>query len=153
MLLPASLKSVTVLPSERYLIRPFEKAVLSWSSYEMEKLDEKFGQCGYSFMQDGATCHTSEKAMEWLRPKMKIVEGWPANSPDLNPIEMLWAVMKGQLKTRNPVDVAQLESFVEEIWDGIDQQVIDHLVSDFKRRLRLVVDMKGEKREVSFPLW
>ena len=110
----------------------------------VEKLDEKFGQCGYSFMQDGATCHTSEKAMEWLRPKMKIVEGWPANSPDLNPIEMLWAVMKGQLKTRNPVDVAQLESFVEEIWDGIDQQVIDHLVSDFKRRLRLVVDMKGE---------
>ena len=40
------------------------------------------------FQQDGAPPHRSKLAKQWLaNQKFKILEEWPANSPDLNVIE------------------------------------------------------------------
>jgi hypothetical protein len=50
------------------------------------------------FLQDGIPCHTSKKVMAMLKEKQIIVKDWPVNSPDLNPIENPWAIMKVRLK-------------------------------------------------------
>ena len=47
--------------------------------------DHKKGQ---TFQQDGAPCHTSASTKKFLRlKKIKVLEGWPAQSPDMNIIE------------------------------------------------------------------
>ena len=49
------------------------------------------------FQQDGAPAHTSKLSQEWCRlnlPAYWAKEVWPGNSPDLSPIENLWAVVK-----------------------------------------------------------
>jgi transposase len=53
------------------------------------------------FLQDGASCHTSNLVMGRLKEMKKEfqVMDWLGNSPDLNPIENCWSFMKYKLKS------------------------------------------------------
>ncbi|KAI0996807.1 hypothetical protein K3495_g11376 [Podosphaera aphanis] len=50
------------------------------------------------FMQDNDPKHTSKKAKQFLGDHSLAVLTWPANFPDLNPIEHLWNYIKKRLK-------------------------------------------------------
>lgn len=42
-----------------------------------------------NFMQENCSFHTSNHTMEWIsqHPVIEILDNWPPNSPDMNPIE------------------------------------------------------------------
>jgi hypothetical protein len=95
------------------------------------------------FMQDGATCHTHKNSMEWLSNNGVRVLDWKAHSPDLNPIETLWAVLANRVALRGPVTEEHLERFLMAEWRLIKQSEIDELVRSFTGRLRKVVEAGG----------
>ncbi|KAK3569879.1 hypothetical protein QTP86_006755 [Hemibagrus guttatus] len=64
--------------------------------------------------QDNDPKHTSKSTSEWLKKnKMKTLE-WPSQSPDLNPIEMLWHDLKKVVHARKPSNVAELQQFCKD---------------------------------------
>lgn len=110
----------------------------------VESCNGVYGFGRWTFMQDGAPSHTSAQTTEWLRQrKVAILPGWPANSPDLNPIENLWAILKRQVKKYDWQGNEKIQDVLQRLWQEIDQEMIDKLVLSFADRCRLVLDRSG----------
>ena len=57
---------------------------------------------GWILEQDGATPHTARKTMEFFEEKNLQFLQWPPNSPDVNPIENVWEILKSAVEQKNP---------------------------------------------------
>ncbi len=56
--------------------------------------DQLFKDADLIFQQDLAPAHTAKSTKRWLNDYGVGVIDWPANSPDLNPRENLWGIVK-----------------------------------------------------------
>ena len=59
--------------------------------------DEWFSE-NFTFQQDNAPCHTSRAVKQYMEAAGLVLLPWPSNSPDMNPIETIWAIIKQKLK-------------------------------------------------------
>jgi hypothetical protein len=86
------------------------------------------------FMHDGASCHTSSRSY-LLRKNVRVVEDWPPHSPDLNPIETLWAILSPRVSKLGPRNCEELESAIRTEWAKVKVRTINGLVTGFAGRL------------------
>ena len=70
---------------------------------------------------------------------------WPANSPDLNPIENLWNIVKRNVKRKKPQNQKNLTGFMKEEWDAIPESILINLIKSMRRRCELVIENNGEE--------
>lgn len=96
------------------------------------------------FMQDGAKPHTSNRTLAYLNRKgVRVLSNWPPRSPDLNPIENLWALVQRKVSDCGPLGAEQLKHFVVQCWNDIPQDTVDRLVRSFSRRCVSCISNKG----------
>ncbi|CAB4485417.1 unnamed protein product [Rhizophagus irregularis] len=99
---------------------------------------------GSIFQQDGASCHTSNYSIWWMRTHNVPMLDWVAQSPDLNPIENLWDHLDRQVRKRKPLPKSKQEliSVVQEEWRKISIETLHHLILSLPSRIeRLKVDI------------
>ena len=112
----------------------------------ISEADRIYGRGRWYFLQDGAPCHQSKQTMEWFNDnQVRLVPGWPPNSPDLNPIEMVWGVMKRQLRWHGK-KMSKAEMFMQlaGVWHDLADATLDSLASSFVRRCEMVLAVDGE---------
>ncbi len=70
--------------------------------FMLPSADQLFKDADFIFQQDLAPVHTAKSTKRWLNDHGVGVLDWPANSPDLNPIENLWGIIKRKMRNKRP---------------------------------------------------
>lgn len=104
------------------------------------------------YMHDGASIHTAHIIRDWLRDHMITIMNWPAYSPDLNPIENLWSILKNQIYIYYPElrEAPNTEQTKEElidaaqhVWELIGDQILVKLANSMPDRVTSVIRANG----------
>ncbi|KAI0997691.1 hypothetical protein K3495_g10497 [Podosphaera aphanis] len=105
---------------------------------------------GLSVMQDNAPPHVSARTMEEIEEKSIAPIDWLPYSPDLNPIEHVWKIMKDKIEYKYP-DLNggrrrlsdQIRAIVKEAWDSVSTQELTDLIKSMHDRCQAVIDADG----------
>ena len=99
------------------------------------------------FMQDNARPHphTAKLVKNYYDENNVDVLDWPPQSPDLNPIEQIWAIMKQELYTQKsfPKNKNELVESFFTIWNNLKPKLLENLSDSIPERLEKVIKAKG----------
>lgn len=111
----------------------------------LPQVKEWFPNGDYVFMHDSAPCHTAKKVKSFLREKNVKVLEWPGNSPDLNPIENLWELMKRQIFQENITNIRSLTERLIAVWHRSEKikENCRKCIESMPKRIRAVIDARG----------
>ena len=70
---------------------------------------------------------------------------WPAQSPDMNIIENVWAHLETKIRKQHPLptNLDQLWEALQEEWYSIDLDFIQNLYRSFSERVKVLQEVKG----------
>ena len=97
----------------------------------------------YTFMQDNAPVHTSVSNKKFLQDSGVNVLPWPGQSPDLNPIENLWAYRKHQVGGMHFSNTDELFSKLESVWNSNPLHYVRKLIDSMPVRCKMVRNRYG----------
>ena len=99
----------------------------------------------FIFQEDNAPCHKAAAANIWKENNNVMVLPWPAQSPDLNPIENFWQDLKRRLRLKNYKSKNKIELFdlLKEEWFNTNPEKINKLIDSMPRRVDAVLKSGG----------
>ena len=118
---------------------------LEYFKEDIDRLDKNL-----FFQQDNATCHVGKKSTEYINSNfLNKLDFWPPNSPDLSPIEELWAIVEDQLNKYEFQTIEQMSKKLQWIWNRIPKLVCRHLIDSFDKKIDLIKE-NGERANKRF---
>jgi DDE superfamily endonuclease len=97
-------------------------------------------------LQDNASSHTAHRAVAALRESgMQEVPSFPPCSPDLNPIEGVWNLLKRRIYQRQPrpTKYAELIEAIREEWDALEPDDYVEFILSMPERVQAVLAANG----------
>ncbi len=80
--------------------------------FMLPSADKLYEDADFIFQQDLAPAHTAKGTKSWFNDHGVTVLDWPANSPDLNPIENLWGIVKRKMRDTRPNNADDLKAAI-----------------------------------------
>jgi transposase len=103
-------------------------------------------------MHDNAGIHRARKVQEFIQRHRIRVINWPPYSPDLNPVEHMWWVLKKMMYKHYPQynNLSQAEEewdrfceALQECWGRIPGALIKRLIASMSARIRACKKARG----------
>jgi len=125
--------------SERY-IQILQEGLLSL--FRRHRMDKN----AYVFQEDGDPKHQSHQTKYWKKKEgLNFIENWPPNSPDLNPIENLWSILKRRVGALKPTTVDQAKQYLRQEWRRLEADgELTQFIHSMPKRCQEVLRMKGQ---------
>ncbi len=105
--------------------------------------DQLYGDADFIFQQDLAPAHSAKATSTWFKDHGIPVLNWPANSPDLNPIENLWGIVKRKMRYARPNNAEELKATIRATWALITPEQCHRLIDSMPRSIAAVIQAKG----------
>jgi len=100
-----------------------------------------------TLMQNNASSHGSKATRAALQDLGITACSWPAFSPNLNPIESLWDLIKNWIADNYVMedlkDYKVLRKALTEAWNSITEAQLDHLIDSMHARCEAVIAANG----------
>ena len=94
-------------------------------------------------MEDNASQHTAKLTTQIDLQNHIIKMTWPAYSPDLNPIENVWRLLKNRIGKRFPRTDQEVRQFLEEEWATLTVDDFVHYIKEMPKRVQAVIAARG----------
>ena len=101
---------------------------------------------GYIFLEDGASPHKVQSTRTFIKDIAAALPAelhWPSSSPDLNVIEICWAMVKSQIDATSISSAQDLYHAAIQAWNAIPQESINSLIDSFDTRLTTCIKIGG----------
>ena len=98
----------------------------------------------FIFQDDSAPIHRSRIVNKWKNDNNIESLEWCGNSPDLNPIENLWKILKLKIAKYKPTNKLLLKRAIVKVWrEEIPVEICRGLIESMDRRCKAVLKNKG----------
>ena len=135
--------SLTILPKNTAMNKEWYQNTLQQQL--LPTIQQQFGEEQCIFQHDGASCHKAKVITKWLGDQNNDILGpWPGNSPDLNPIENLWSILKRRVDKQKPTNSDKLQEVIMKEWVAISQELAQKLIESMPSRIAEVLKKKGQ---------
>lgn len=102
---------------------------------------------GFCMQQDNDPKHSSRLCRGFLEQKerRRVLSNmeWPPQSPDLNPIELLWEELDRRVRDSAPTSQSDLWRLLQEAWESLPAITLQKLVDRMPRLVEAVIKSKG----------
>jgi len=102
------------------------------------------GKSDWMLQEDNDPKHRSKIARKWKEENGVKVLPWPSMSPDQNPIENLWRLLKINIQKKKIRTVKGLKGELMKEWNNLPPELAVKLVDSMKRRVGQLIDSNGD---------
>ena len=132
----------------------YTREILPQYIQEIKALEERYHH-RFWLQEDGDPSHGNKSTNNPCYRMKRAADLWilthPAQSPDLNPIEAIWQIMKQRLRGGRWKTVEEFKAAIQREWDRITLAQIRRRIREMRWRCKRIQELEGAR--IRSALW